>query len=281
MNPTVAGIYTHKGENVVDENGENVRITDRPLMDFTEWSELVATLKSDRQVRRATPSRSMLGGVAVCKNCGGRMSSNKKIKSSGRVHHYYSCNNVNMGTCPYPSRIRREHLDQAVDQFVNVTLGPLPVMERVKNSISQAKIELAESEATLDRLETDYRAGRYKSDVQIERYWTQHESQSVKVERLRNEIKSAEAAPTWRETGRTYTEEWAAKDDEQKRVFLQRHGITVTVGIAEDESRRVTCKMPELAEIAEETGLQIPEGYLWKEPVSEYSFPARVTSVRK
>ncbi|MEV4937958.1 recombinase family protein [Streptomyces zaomyceticus] len=281
MNPTVAGIYTHKGENVVDENGEHVRITDFPLMDFADWSDFVAALKTDRPVRRATPSRSMLGGVAICKNCGGRMSSNKKVKSNGRVHHYYSCNNVNMGKCPYPSRIRRDLLDMAVDQFVNVTLGPLPVMERVGNSISQAKTELAESEATLDRLEADYLAGRFKSDVQVERYWSQHEFQSAKVERLRGEIKTAEAAPAWKETGRSYAEEWAAKDDEQKRVFLQRHGLTVTVGIAEDESRRVTCKMPELAEIAEETGLQVPEGYVWTEPVSEYIFPARIGYTRK
>lgn len=170
-------------------------------MDFAEWSEFVAALKTDRPVRRAAPSRSMLGGVAICKNCGGRMSSNKKVKSSGRVHHYYSCNNVNMGTCPHPSRIRRDLLDMAVDQFVNVTLGPLPVMERVGNSNSQVKAELAESEATLDRLEADYLAGRFKSDVQIERYWSQHEFQSAKVERLRGKSRLPRLPPPGRKPG--------------------------------------------------------------------------------
>ncbi|NEA49211.1 recombinase family protein [Streptomyces sp. SID10815] len=281
MNPTVAGIYTYKGENVVDENGENVRITDEPLMDFSEWSEFVAILKSDRSVRRSTPSRSMLGGVAICHGCGSRMSSNKKTKENGRVHHYYACNSVNTGTCSTPGRVRRDDLDMAVGNFVKVTLGPLPVMERVGNSISHAKTELAEAEVMLDRLEADYLAGRFKTAVQTERYWGQHEFQAAKVERLRDEIKAAEDVPAWRETGRTYAEEWATKDDEQKRVFLQRHGITVTVGAIEDGNRRVVCKMPELSEIAKETGLHVPDGYLWAEPEAEYVLPARMVYKRK
>ncbi|MEV3854344.1 recombinase family protein [Streptomyces sp. NPDC050095] len=281
MNPTVAGIYTYKGENVVDENGENVRITDEPLMDYAEWSEFVAALKADRPARRSTPSRSMLGGVAICQACGARLSSNKKVKANGRVHHYYACNNVNTGTCPNPGRIRRDDLDGAVGTFVNITLGSLPVMERAGNSISQAKTALAEAEMTLDRLESDYLAGRFKTDVQVERYWGQHEFQSAKVERLRAEIREAEAAPTWKETGRTYAEEWAAKDDEQKRVFLQRHGITVTVGATEEGNRRAVCKMPELAEIAEETGLHLPENWIWTEPEAEFVLPARRAYTRK
>lgn len=281
LNPTVAGIYTHKGENVVDENGENVRITDKPLMDFAEWSDFVAALKSHRPVRRATPSRSMLGGVAICQACGARMSSNKKVKTNGTVHHYYGCNNVNTGTCSVPARIRRDDLDTAVGSFVKLTLGPLPVMERVGNSISEAKTELAEAEATLDRLEADYLAGRLKSEVQIERYWGQHEFQSAKVERLRQEIKAAEDAPAWKETGRTYSEEWATKDDEQKRVFLQRHRIAVTVGTMEDGSRRVLVRVPEVAEIAEEAGLHVPAGYEWTAPEAEFVLPARRAYKRK
>ncbi|MFG2634921.1 hypothetical protein ACGFX8_13555 [Streptomyces sp. NPDC048362] len=141
---------------------------------------------------------------------------------------------------------------------------------------SWKKIELAEAEATLDRLEADYLAGRFKTDVQVERYWGQHEFQSAKVERLREEIKTAEDAPAWKETGRTYAEEWTTKDDEQKRVFLQRHSITVMVGATEDGSRRVVCKMPELAEIAKETGLQVPEGYCLIEPEAEHILPKQM-----
>jgi hypothetical protein len=204
------------------------------------------------------------------------MSSNKKTKPNGRVHHYYACNAVNTGTCPNPGRIRRDDLDQAVSVFVRTTLGPLPVMERVGNAISQTKVELGDAEATLDRLEAGYLAGRFKTDVQVERYWGQHEFQSAKVERLRAEIKAAEDAPAWTATGRTYAEEWATKDDEQKRVFLQRHGITVHVGPTEDGNRRVVVKMPELAEIAEEVGLHLPEGYLWVEPEAEYVLPRRM-----
>ncbi|MET7719060.1 recombinase family protein [Streptomyces sp. NPDC005407] len=281
MNPTIAGIYTHKGENVVDENGENVRITDKPLMEFAEWSQFVAALKNDQPVRRATPSRSMLGGVAICIGCGSRMSSNKKTKPNGRVHAYYACNSINTGTCSNPGRIRRDDLDTVVGQFVKFTLGQLPVMERVANSISQAKTELVEAEAMLDRLEADYLAGRVKTDVQVERYWGQHEFQSGKVERLREEIKAAEDAPAWKETGRTYSEEWVTKDDEQKRVFLQRHGITVNVGSTEDGSRRVLVRVPEVAEIAEETGLRVPEGYEWTDPEAEFILPARMAYTRK
>ncbi|MGW9369470.1 hypothetical protein ACWGVR_05555 [Streptomyces xanthophaeus] len=203
------------------------------------------------------------------------MSSNKNVKANGTVHHYYGCNNINTGTCPSPNRIRRDDLDAAVGSFIKVTLGPLPVMERAGNSISQAKVELSETEAILDRLEADYLAGRLKSPVQVERYWGQHGFQSAKVERLREEIAAAEDAPSWKATGRTYSEEWATKDDEQKRVFLQRHRIAVTVGSAEDGSRRVLVRVPEVAEIAEETGLHVPEGYEWTASEAEFILPAR------
>lgn len=274
-NPTVGGIYTYKGETVTDEDGEPVKITDDPILEYGEWSELVADLTTNRPTARATPSRTMLGGVAECDACGARMSSSKKTKPNGRQFHYYACNNINTGTCPDPGRIRREDLEAAVGTFVNLTLGPLPVMERVNNSISQAKGELAEAEGTLDRIESDYLAGRMKTDYQVERYWKQHEFQSAKVERLRREIQEAESAPAWKDTGRTYAEEWASKDDEQRRVFLQRHGITVRVGKTNDGDRRARIRIPEVAEIAEESGLGVPDGYLWTEPEAVFTLPAR------
>ncbi|MEY2231798.1 hypothetical protein [Streptomyces sp. BF23-19] len=164
---------------------------------------------------------------------------------------------------------------------MKLTLGSLPVMERAGNSVSEAKGELSEAEATLDRLESDYLAGRLKTDVQIERYWGRYEFQSKKVERLREEIKAAESVPAWKETGRTYSEEWVTKGDEQKRVFLQRHAITVTVGSAEDGSRRVLVRVPEVAEIADETGLHVPEGCEWTSPEVEFILPARRVYTRK
>ncbi|MFD4045515.1 zinc ribbon domain-containing protein [Streptomyces sp. NPDC058611] len=187
----------------------------------------------------------MLGGVATCQSCGARMSSNREVKPNGYVHHYYGCNGVNTGTCAHPSRIRRDDLDAAVESFVKLTLGPLPVMERARNSVSEVKVELAEAASILERLESDYLAGRVKTDVQVERYWGQHECQSKKVERLREEIEADEGA--------------------------------VSVGRAEDGSRRVLVAVPEAAGMTDGGGLHHPAGHQWPSPEVEFILPARRT----
>lgn len=277
-NPTVGGVYTYKGRMVEDEEGNPVPITDEPIMQYSEWSELVARLNSGKRAKRSAPSRSMLGGVAVCETCGGRMSSSKRVKSSGRVYHYYTCNAMQTGTCSRPGRVRRDDIDPGVSRFVEIVLGDLPVVEKAPDVIAETRFGLAQATSRLERMETDFLAGKCDGDGQEESYWRMHKALSAKVSKLREEIERASGAPEFVDTGRTYGQLWSAMDDEQRRVFVQRHEISVRVGVDPDDSaiRIVKISMPRMRPVVEGAGLRLPEHLDGTErPTLDYRINAR------
>lgn len=277
-NPTVGGVYTYKGTIVEDEDGSPVPITDDPIMPYAEWSELVAKLNSNKRAMRSTPSRSMLGGVAVCEACGGRMSSARKAKATGKVYHYYACNAVNTGTCSNPGRVRRDDLDPGVNKFVEITLGDLPVIEKASKAISETKTQMAQAKSRLERLEADFLAGKYDAEGQEESYWRIHKALSAKVSKLREEVERVAEAPEFVDTGRTYRQVWSEMDDEQRRVFLQRHEVSIRVGLDSEDSaiRVIKISMPRLPTVVASAGLRLPEDRDWMEtPTLEYRINAR------
>ncbi|MCJ0871253.1 recombinase family protein [Streptomyces sp. AP-93] len=277
-NPTVGGVYTYKGQIVEDEDGEPVPITNEPIMPYSEWSKLVARLSSRKKAIRAAPSRSLLGGVAVCEACGGRMSSSKRVKSSGRVYYYYVCNAMNTGKCSRPGRVRRDDADPAVNTFVEIALGDLPVVERASNAISETKSEMAHAKARLERLETDFLAGKYDAEGQEESYWRMHKALTARVSKVHEELERASVAPRFVDTGRTYRQMWSGMDDEQRRVFVQRHEINIRIGVDSEDSaiRVIKVSMPGMREVVEAAGPWLPKHLARIEmPTLEYRINAR------
>ncbi|WP_433245370.1 recombinase family protein [Streptosporangium sp. CA-135522] len=262
-NPTAAGFFTYKGEQVEDEEGNPVMIASNPIMTAEEWNQMVIRFTTDeRKAVRSTPSRSMLGGVAACGVCGANVSSAKKTKQnkSGTVNHfYYACNNLQTGTCPLPGRARRALLDELVNDAVSRALGKAPVFEKSPMNSGPIRAELEAVKARLDRLEGDYIAGKYDGEGQEESYWKMHRNLSSKVTRLRAEVEELDSSPKFVNTGRTYGEVWAEKDDEQKRAFLKKHGIRVVIfrDLVDWARESVVVEFEDLKEVIEENGLQL------------------------
>ncbi|TDU04438.1 DNA invertase Pin-like site-specific DNA recombinase [Streptomyces sp. 846.5] len=259
-NPTVGGVYTYKGQVVEDDEGNPVPITDDPILPCAEWSELVAELMSDRPTTRATPSRSMLGGVAVCDSCGARMSSSKKTKhrkAGTAKYSYYACNSLQSGTCSAPARCRAEDLDGAVEAFIDEVLGNKPVMEKVQDTTAGLRTGLEAAKTRLARLEADYLAGRYDGEGQEDSYWRMNKHLSAKVTGLTKTIAEQPGGAEWVATGKTYRQEWVGKDAEQKRVFLQRHDIEVKVSLLTGTQKGATVwlSMPNIPGIGKAEGL--------------------------
>ncbi|GAA4097375.1 recombinase family protein [Nonomuraea soli] len=263
-NPTAAGFYTYKGEQVEDEDGNPIMIADNPIMTPEEWRQMVVRFTTDeRKAVRATPSRSMLGGVATCGVCGANLSSAKKTRhNKGGVteHYYYACNNLQTGTCPLPARARRGFLDDLVNEIVMSSgIGAAPVFERTSVDIGPMRAELAAVNSRLERLEGDYVAGRYDGEGQEESYWKMHKNLSAKVARLRGELDVLSGAPRFVDTGRTYSEVWAEKDDEQKRAFIKKHNIKIVVfrDLVDGSEESVAIEFGDLEEIVKENNRQL------------------------
>jgi site-specific DNA recombinase len=263
-NSTAAGFFTYKGEQVEDEEGNPVMIAADPIMTPEEWNQMVVRFTTDeRKAVRSTPSRSMLGGVATCGLCGANMSSAKKSKNNkaGSVYFYYTCNNLQTGTCQLPGRTTRELLDKLVNDAVSRVLGQAPVFDRSSVDSGPVRVELEAVRKRLDRLEADYVAGRYDEEGQEESYWKMHKNLSGKVSRLRDEVEALEGTPKFVDTGRTYAEVWAEKDDEQKRAFLKKHNIRVVVfrDLVDWAKESVVVEFLDLKEVIQVNDLQLEE----------------------
>ncbi|MCY0932668.1 hypothetical protein [Streptomyces sp. H34-S4] len=111
---------------------------------------------------------------------------------------------------------------------------------------------------------------------QSESYGRIHKALSGKIAKLSEEIERSSAAPEFVDTGRTYWQVWLGMDDEERRVFLQRHkiGVRVTVDPRDSAIRVVKIGMPWAT--AEGAGLRMPEHSDGSEtPTLEYKINAR------
>lgn len=74
----VPGIYTYKGEAVLDDRGEPVILPEKPLASMEEWADLIDRIKPATKpvgVESRTGGKSLLAGIARCGNCGAPVTS--------------------------------------------------------------------------------------------------------------------------------------------------------------------------------------------------------------
>lgn len=260
-NPTVAGLYTYKGELVEDDEGNPRMITDDPILTHEEWLMLVTRFAPSNKPT-ATPSRSMNGGVAECGICGGNLTftGRKHVRADGEhKYRYYLCDDSRQGLCPEPTRVSADLLDSVVNDSILSALGNTPVIERAGKNTSSIKASLAAFTTRLHRLEGDYMDGKYGEEGQEESYWRMHKALTAKVASLRKEIETLDTAPQYVSTGKTWGEVWIEKDDDQKRIFLQRHGVRPIVfrNIADWADEAIVVDLSSLASVAAETGMNL------------------------
>ncbi|MGW2710916.1 recombinase family protein [Streptomyces sp. NPDC001356] len=231
----VPGIYTYKGEAVVDDQGEPVILPVKPLASLEQWEYLVDQIKpapkaEGTEIRAG--ARSLLSGVARCGHCGAPFSSllnsGHKRKDGTRIpgHRYYRCSNkFKGGSCESGPYVRADVLDLWVDQAIQSTIGQWDMYERAGTGPSRAR-ELQSAKARLEKLEADFLAGEYDGEGQEESYKRMHKVLSARVALLEKQEAERMSPALWA-TGKKYGEVWEAKDREDRREFLRTYQVKV------------------------------------------------------
>lgn len=267
--PWFAGIYTYKGEAVLDDNGDPVILPEEPHATMDEWLELVDLIAPAPKPEGAKETRSgaasLLGGIAMDGNCSVPVTS---LKGSGHTrkdntkvpgHRYYRCNNkFKGGNCTEGLYVRADFLDALVDEKIQETIGQWDMYERAGTGPSQAR-ELQSAQARLERLEADFLAGEYDGEGQEESYKRMHKSLSGKVALLAKQ-EEERTHPALRATGKKYGEVWAAKDQEDRREFLRTYGVKIWVwnkGANESEPGMVM-DLGDIQTMAQELSIKLP-----------------------
>lgn len=271
----VPGVYTYKGEAVLDANGDPVILPEKPLATMDEWQDMVDKIKPKAKAEGAeaktrTGAQSLLGGIARCGNCDAPLS---RVKGSGSLlkdgtrksgHYYYRCTNkFRGGNCRTGSYIRTEELDAFVESTIRETIGQWDMQERAGVGPSQAR-ELENAKARLAKLEADFLAGDYDGEGQEVSCKRMHKSLSGKVALLEKQEKER-AHPALRPTGKKYGEVWKAKDRDGRREFLRTYGITVLVWkdplpdtLRSDRHHGAIIDLGEIERMAEELKMENP-----------------------
>ncbi|WP_340378021.1 recombinase family protein [Streptomyces sp. SS7] len=231
----VPGIYTYKGEAVLDDEGNPVILPERPLATMDEWTDLVDRIKpAPKAYTEGTrvSAKSLLSSIARCGNCGAPVTSlmgtGHTRKDGERIpgHRYYRCSNkFKGGACNEGLYIRADLLDTWVEQEIRKSVGAWDMYERAGTGPSQAR-ELQDTRARLENLEAKYIAGEYDGEGQEESYMRMHKGLSAKVALLAKQ-EAERANPTLKATGKKYGEVWEAKDQEDRREFLRTYQVKV------------------------------------------------------
>ncbi|WP_328769721.1 recombinase family protein [Streptomyces sp. NBC_00286] len=235
--PWVPGIYTYKGEALLDDGGEPVILPEEPLATVEQWEYLVDQIKPAPRAEKAesrTGAKSLLAGIAHCGACGAPftslLNSGHKRKDGTRVpgHRYYRCSNkFKGGACTSGPYVRAEILDAWVDQAIRDSIGQWDMYERAGTGPSQAR-ELQSAKARLEKLEAEFLAGEYDGEGQEASYKRMHKSLSGKVALLEKQ-ECERMSPALRATGKKYSEVWGAKCQEDRREFLRKYQVKVWV----------------------------------------------------
>ncbi|MBQ0972992.1 recombinase family protein [Streptomyces sp. RK31] len=231
----VPGIYTYKGEAVLDDRGESIILPEKPLASMEEWADLVDRIKPAPKpvgAENRTGGKSLLAGIARCGNCGAPVTS---LLNSGHTrtdgtrvpgHRYYRCSNkFKGGDCATGLYIRADVLDAWVDREIRRSVGTWEMYERAGKGPSRVK-ELQAARARLEKLEADFLAGEYDGDGQGESYWRMHKGLSAKVAFLAKR-EEERAHPIIKATGKRYGEVWDSKGQEDRREFLRTYDVKV------------------------------------------------------
>ncbi|MFI5978002.1 recombinase family protein [Streptomyces sp. NPDC051452] len=247
--PWVPGIYTYRGEAVLDDNGDPVILPETPLATMDEWTDLVDKIKPAQKPEGASAgsrngAKTLLSGVAHCGECGAVFTSllgtgyTRKDGTKTPGHRYYRCSNkFKGGDCQNGPTIRADVLDSWVDQVIRESVGQWDMYEKAGGGPSQAK-ELQAARTRLGNLEAKYIAGEYDGEGQEESYQRMHKALSGKVAFLAKQ-EEERAHPTLKATGKKYGEVWEAKDQEDRRDFLRSYGVKVFVwGEGDDKKDR-------------------------------------------
>jgi site-specific DNA recombinase len=204
--PRTQGLKMHRGETVLDGDGEPIVLAP-PTFDPDTWQQIqsAATLRQINQ-RTPTDSANPMLGVGFCGRCGASLAqqiSRRKTKTGVNVHRYYRC-----GRTPLNCNgvvIRADVGDELLEETFLDQWGDTAVTRRVFVPGEDHSHELEQVEATIARLRRESDAGLITTE-EDERIWLER----LKAQTARRDELAARPsrAAGWvvEETDQTYRE---------------------------------------------------------------------------
>ncbi|MEP7736460.1 recombinase family protein [Nocardioides sp. 31GB23] len=215
----ILGRITHRGAVVRDSAGMPVQpwAPALPLEDANRLRALLATRPAGERRKRATR---LLSGLVLCDGCGGnmRVSTSRVSKDKAPVLRY-ACHARSDGrTCPHPSSINCQLLEEWVSDGLLGMLGHAPMVEKIVTVRDEP--ELAGVNAALTDL--GQQIAQPGADVAA------LAGQIAELQERRHQLDTQPVQPTVEhvETGQTYEEWWDTHEDvAQRRDFLRATGF--------------------------------------------------------
>jgi DNA invertase Pin-like site-specific DNA recombinase len=215
---TLLGHITHDGASVFDAEGAPVR-KGPPLIPQERFDQLQQALretgfvKTNNRTSRASP----LLGVAVCEDCGTGLY-HRGQTTAGKLYRYYYCPEK------HGAALAADDLESLVSDLFHEHLGESLVQERVFIPGESHQAELDEAVRATD--EITLLLGTIASATMRSRLTGQLQALDTKIAELENKP-ARSAAWEYRQSEKTYAQEWAEADAEERRQLLLRSGITV------------------------------------------------------
>lgn len=216
--PRTQGLKMHKGETVLDGDGEPIAMGE-PTFDPDTWQQIQQAAQL-RQINQRTPTDSAnpMLGVGFCGICGASLAqqiSRRKTKAGVNVHRYYRC-----GRTPLNCNgvvVRADIGDKLLAERFLDQWGDTAVTRRVFVPGEDHSHELEQVEATIARLRRESDAGLLTT-AEDERVWLERlKAQTARRDELAAQPYRA-AGFVVEETDQTYREVWSDSDHRQLLV---------------------------------------------------------------
>lgn len=233
LNPSVVGRTMYRGEYLRDERGLPRQLWE-PILPLETWHRLRAALAArgegvEGRGGRVRAAR-LLSGVAHCAECGRKLYASSRKHASGSNVPMYACAARRNGQGCKGVAITAEMTERVVERRFLDIVGDWPVVELVSVTVDDGR--RADVEAAI--AETAQKLTERGADVAT------LAARLAELHAVRESLPATTPTEVRRvETGRTFAEEWHARDVDGRRALLLSAGVRVMIHRASVPGRKI------------------------------------------
>ncbi|MFE2976627.1 recombinase family protein [Streptomyces sp. NPDC059258] len=242
------GYLLYKGEPVLDEHGEPIKVAPE-LWDYSTHLTLIEKTKTeprenDRPVGRAGQGRQLYSSRVLCGNCGHKVVASEKGGYHCDARHYGLTDK-----CKSSPNMRVHLFDEEATRLFLAEFGDGQVMEKVFQPGTTYAARIAELKGSRARLREDRKAGMYRDEDDYEWYQREYKRMGEEIAQLK-ELPERPAGVRAVPTGQTVKEQWeSAGSMAERREILSEFGATLILCNSDRQPRVLLVAVDPYAEI--------------------------------